>query len=134
MNKEKVKIFFVGFFMSAIFGIFYLYYGGKFHFYIPCLFHELCGYYCPGCGITRMFYSILKLDLYQAFRYNAFLFCLLPFAVFYCIYIFICWIHDKCFFLPTKRFIYMILILFLFFGIIRNIPYFSYWAPLLLRK
>ena len=33
---------------------------------IPCVFNLITGYYCPGCGITRMFISIYKLDFYQA--------------------------------------------------------------------
>lgn len=51
-----------------------------FHPVIPCIFHEVTGFYCPGCGISRMLISILKFDFYQAFRYNPLLFIMLPFA------------------------------------------------------
>ena len=44
---------------------------------IPCLFYEITGYYCPGCGITRLLFSLLKLDFYQAFRYNPLIFILI---------------------------------------------------------
>ena len=52
-----------------------------FHPVIPCVFHEVTGLYCPGCGISRMLISILKFDFYQAFRYNPLLFIMLPFAL-----------------------------------------------------
>jgi len=44
-----------------------------FHYYnIPtvCMFHELTGLYCVGCGLTRATKSLMRLEFYQAFRYN----------------------------------------------------------------
>lgn len=49
---------------------------------IPCFFHLITGLNCPGCGVTRMLLSALKLDFASAFRYNAVLFCLMPFLLF----------------------------------------------------
>lgn len=49
---------------------------------IPCLFHLWTGKLCPGCGITRMFLSLLRLDFATAARYNLLVLCLLPFALF----------------------------------------------------
>ena len=37
---------------------------------IPCVFYELSGKYCPGCGITRMFVALSRLDLAAAADYN----------------------------------------------------------------
>lgn len=48
---------------------------------IPCLFHYVTGLKCPGCGITRMLISILRLDFAAAFQYNAAVLCLLPFLL-----------------------------------------------------
>ena len=45
---------------------------------IPCFFHLITGLKCPGCGVTRMLMSLLRLDLSAAFSYNAVLLCLLP--------------------------------------------------------
>ena len=45
---------------------------------IPCAFHVATGYLCPGCGVTRMLVSLLRLDFAAAFRWNAVLLCLLP--------------------------------------------------------
>lgn len=54
------------------------------HWGLPCPFHLLTGLNCPGCGVSRMLLSLLRLDLPAAFRYNAALLCLLPvlFALF----------------------------------------------------
>ena len=48
---------------------------------IPCIFHVITGLYCPGCGISRMFLALLRLDLVTAARYNLFVLCLLPVGV-----------------------------------------------------
>ena len=37
---------------------------------IPCLFKLIFGIPCFGCGITRAYLSLLKLDLVAAFRFN----------------------------------------------------------------
>ncbi len=48
---------------------------------IPCPFHLITGLNCPGCGVTRMLVYIMHLDLGNAFRSNAVLFCMLPFLL-----------------------------------------------------
>ena len=37
---------------------------------IPCLFKVVLGIECPGCGITRAYLSVLRLDFEAAFMYN----------------------------------------------------------------
>ncbi len=45
---------------------------------IPCPFHTVTGLKCPGCGVSRMFLSLFRLDFASAFRHNAAVLCLLP--------------------------------------------------------
>ncbi len=52
-------------------------------FGIPCLFYEITGLKCPGCGITKMFISLSKLDFVSAFWHNPFLLTTGPFLVTY---------------------------------------------------
>lgn len=47
-------------------------------FGIPCIFHEVTGYKCPGCGITHMFICLLHLDFKAAFYRNQLVFILMP--------------------------------------------------------
>ena len=49
-------------------------------FYPPCLFHALTGLQCPGCGTTRALHHLLHGDVAGAFRLNAMLFVVVPFA------------------------------------------------------
>ena len=91
---------------------------------IPCIFHETTGLYCPGCGMTRAISSLIQLNPHQAFRYNA-LIIFIPIIVIYNIYKIITKREIK---IPNKIW-YGILIIVVLYGILRNIPLFSYLAP-----
>ena len=43
-----------------------------------CIFHDLTGWYCPGCGITRALHALVHFDLARALAMNAFLVLSLP--------------------------------------------------------
>lgn len=38
--------------------------------HMPCLFHLLTGWYCPGCGGTRAVKYLLQGKLYLSFQYH----------------------------------------------------------------
>ena len=96
---------------------------------IPCPIHFITKLYCPGCGITRMIKSIIKLEFYQAFRYNQLVFLLFPFFLFLIIDYLIKIISKKePIYKKIPEYVWIILIIILLiFGIIRNI--FPYFAP-----
>ncbi len=48
---------------------------------IPCVFHLVTGWKCPGCGISHMLLSLMRLDFGAAFGYNAVLLCVSPFLL-----------------------------------------------------
>lgn len=101
----------------------------KFNIYIPCLFHKITNLYCPGCGVTRMIVSLLKGNLYQAFRYNMLIFILTPFLMFFIFDYIISRkkqrdaLYEK---IPNSIW-YILIIVLVIFGIIRNI--FPFFAP-----
>ena len=89
---------------------------------IPCIFYELTGLKCPGCGITRMLISIAKLDFLSAFTYNPFLFITGPIVI---LYIFLGEVkyvlRDEPLGKKAEVFIMIELILALLYGILRNL-------------
>lgn len=40
-------------------------------FFLPCGFHLLTGWWCPGCGSTRALHALLRGDLTSALGFNA---------------------------------------------------------------
>ena len=123
MKKNKYIL------IALLIGLIYYIIGNTFNIYIPCVFNELTGFYCPGCGVTRMINSLVKLDFYQAFRYNQLLFILMPVFIFYLVdYIYKSIKNKKTLLYKTPNYIwYIIVALLVIFGIIRNI--FPYFAP-----
>ncbi|MEE0700290.1 MAG: DUF2752 domain-containing protein [Bacilli bacterium] len=120
--------------MIIIITVLVLYYAlGQFlSFYIPCPIHYLTGYYCPGCGVTRMLTSIIKLDFYQAFHYNMLIFLLIPFFVTYFIFQLSAFLKTKKNVMNGKSFNKVwitLVVVFLVFGILRNTDTFSFLAP-----
>lgn len=57
---------------GAIFGVGVLYAFLILHtpFRIPCLFREVTGLQCPGCGTSRMALALMRFDITAAFAYN----------------------------------------------------------------
>lgn len=89
---------------------------------IPCPFHSLTGLKCPGCGTSRMFLSLFKLDIRSAFSYNQAVFCLLPVILFTMIrkiYLYIKTGSSKDHL--TDILIWIMVPSLMLFGIIRNI-------------
>lgn len=46
--------------------------------YPKCVFHELTGLYCPGCGAARAFHALVHGDFLAALDYNPLLVIALP--------------------------------------------------------
>lgn len=125
---KKIKILIV-ITLILVLGIFSMWY---FKIGIPCLYYELCGLYCPGCGMTRATYSLLQLDFYQAFRYNAFSIISIPLIALYVIGGVYAWLFNKHNFMDQKipSVVWIIFIIsLLLYGLLRNIPQFAFLAP-----
>ncbi len=89
---------------------------------IPCIFHAITKLECPGCGVTRMLISVVKLDFVSAFWYNPFLFVTGPFLIAYLIAYEVKFIkHGNRNMGKWQIFMYVELALALLYGILRNI-------------
>jgi hypothetical protein len=98
----------------------------------PCLIHELAGLYCSGCGASRALRAILHLQFYKALRYNAAFTLLFPFIAAYFLavgYSFVRFGEDRVSFRVPAKLLWGILAAVLAFGILRNLPAFSFLAP-----
>ena len=98
---------------------------------IPCIFHTLTGLHCPGCGITRMFVALGRLDFAAAWDANALVLLLLPFLVGFgawhlCEYIKRGKTHTPLF---EQILIILAFILTVVFAILRNTQSFAFLAP-----
>lgn len=100
------------------------------HFYPVCLFHQLTGLNCPGCGMTRALYALLHGDFSTALRDNALL--VLGLALFGLRGL---WLAVERFrgqtagrWLPGK-WIWPLLFVTLLFAVLRNLPVFSFLSP-----
>ena len=124
--KNRVKI---GIFLFFLFIIYYLL-NKKIGIGIPCVFHELTGLYCPGCGITRLLFSLLELNFFQAFRSNPLVFILLILIILYLILKLILKRFNINLTIPNYIY-YFLLIIVILFGILRNIPGFEFLRPII---
>lgn len=48
----------------------------------PCLFHEITGLYCPGCGSARALHHLMNFEIIQAMQCNLFFVFLAPFLLY----------------------------------------------------
>ena len=96
------------------------------------MFHQLTGFYCSGCGSSRALRSALHLDFYQAIRYNAVFTLALPFFAVYFGSLAVSYIRfgkDRISGKISMKIIYIFVAVALVYGILRNIPAFSFLAP-----
>ena len=129
MNKKKIIILSILVLILVIFILFDIFEVIG----IPCPFYEYLHFYCPGCGSTRMIRSLLHFEFYQAFRYNPLLFILLfPFGGVIIAEIVYSIKNKKMFNISTKIYV-ILLIIILIYWILRNIPFFSWLAPTVIK-
>ena len=104
-----------------------------FIFEIPCPWKTNFNIDCAGCGATRMVKALIKLEFYQAFRFNPFLFCLLIIIIIYLIYVLICKILRYDYYKIKSRDWIILLVLVILFMILRNISGFEFLKPTYIR-
>lgn len=91
---------------------------------IPCVFHEVTGWYCPGCGMTRMCLALMHLDFSLAFRCNPLIFSLLPVFLVVAVYLMLRYIRlGTCQAGKWLNILLVVLVILLIgFGVARNLP------------
>ena len=96
----------------------------------PCMFYEITGLLCPGCGTGRCMLSLLHLDFYAAFRYQPLLFVSLPFLFYYLLKIYIAFVFDKDVLplpkIKNRAFGIAVTVIIISYWILRNIPVYPF--------
>lgn len=99
---------------------------------IPCPFYAVTGWYCPGCGVSRMCLALLRLDFAGAFRANRLLFLLLPLLGVAAVAFPVTYVRkgrwpDG----PRLRILWGVLAAVLVgYGVLRNLPGFAWLQPM----
>ena len=115
--------------------LFYFYFNpSASRYFPPCIFLSLTGFTCPGCGSQRAFHALLHGEIKQAADFNLLFMSFLPF-IFYSaaiktnnLFRRMKWKQNLFY---STVFVRIILILVLFFWVLRNIPFypFTWLAP-----
>ena len=101
--------------------------------HVPCIIHEKSGIYCAACGTQRMLDKIFKLDFSGAFRENVFMFFSLPLAGIIMIISAARYIKGKPPLMASrgfKIFLFIFIVVSVVFMVLRNMPQFSFLAPI----
>ncbi|MGH7951827.1 MAG: DUF2752 domain-containing protein [Limisphaerales bacterium] len=99
-------------------------------FYPICVFHELTGLNCPGCGATRAAYQLLHGHLLIALRDNAlFVLSLAAFAIWSAEFIFRKMRNRNAMANVPPKFLWTFLVVAIVFTVLRNLPAFSFLSP-----
>jgi len=103
---------------------------GTHGFYPVCLFHKLTGWNCPGCGSTRAAYQLLHGHLLPALRDNALFILALAALTLRGVWFVARKIRQQpaTLAVPPKG-LWAFLVLAIVFGVLRNLPAFSFLSP-----
>lgn len=103
----------------------------QFSIFPRCVFHQITGLNCPGCGGQRAIHHLLHGDFSGALHFNALLVVLLPLGFWTLARWALKAFTGRTF--PTPfvhvRWIWMLVIVVIAFGVIRNLPGFAWLSP-----
>jgi len=133
LNKERLNILLKINIVLIIIAISFITIEWIIGYRIQCPIHHFTNINCPGCGTTRLMESIIfDFNIYQAFRWNPFVFIFSPVVV-------IEYIRQNIYYLKYGRLtnnldkeLITFAILLIAFGVLRNIPVFEFMAPTLI--
>lgn len=122
--KKRIYKLVIALSLIVALGMGYAYFGVKTGIFIPCMFHQITGLYCPGCGVSRMCLALMRGNFNDAVGYNPFLFFLLPFLGAYFVRQAIHYIRGEKWQMSRWESITwkVLLILLILYGIVRNLP------------
>jgi hypothetical protein len=131
--QPSLAVFAGGVFGAAILGAgaFVFFFNPSTHgFYPVCLFHQMTGLNCPGCGMTRALYALLHGNFLLALKDNAlFIFTLAFLAARGAWFAAKHFSHKHAGQFLTPKMLWAFLIIAGAFTVLRNFPAFSFLSP-----
>jgi len=96
-----------------------------------CFFHQITGFYCPGCGVQRSFHALLHGYILTAVGYNLLFVLCLPFIIYFVLGYVLGKKVSSSSFIYKPNFSLTVLIVVISFWVLRNLPFtpFSWLAP-----
>ena len=93
--------------------------------YPPCVFHQLTGLNCPGCGATRAVYHLMHGEWGMALRHNALFVVALPLIALWLVRSIRPWVRGERLGSPgfTGRGVILAMVILMSFGVVRNLPF-----------
>lgn len=98
---------------------------------VPCVFHTLTGLWCPGCGVSRGCMAVLRGDFSAAVRANPGIALIAPFAAGLLAVRCVRYVRTgKARGGKWEEIAWLVLGgAMVVFGVLRNLPWFSFLAP-----
>lgn len=134
MNRNILQIFIVVTAVVILSLLYFFYPATNTSFHPKCLFHEITGLYCPGCGSQRAVSALLHGHFMQAIDYNILMVLCIP-VILYSAFVFTWNTFStkklKQTFLYSTVFVKSLLLVVIAFWILRNMPVapFNWLAP-----
>ena len=99
--------------------------------YPKCVFRELTGLYCPGCGAARAFHALIHGDFLAALDYNPLLVIALPVLIVMIVLEIVGAFRDRRYGLFHMWQAVALVALIVIYTVLRNLPIepFTYLAP-----
>ena len=114
---------------GGFFLIYFSYNPSENSFFIPCPFHYITGFFCPGCGSQRAVHLLLHGDVVGAFRFNPLMVLTLPVLIYGMTITIANWIFETKYRLMlfySNLFIYGYFGLAILYWILRNLPIYPF--------
>ena len=125
----KVQILLVTIAVITMSLLYFFYPAGSGSFHPNCIFHELTGLFCPGCGSQRATSALLHGNVIKAADLNILFIVSIP-LILYSAFVFT-WngfnkrkISQRIFYSPV--FVKAFLLVVIIFGILRNLPFYPF--------
>jgi hypothetical protein len=122
--KTSVLLILAGIIGFACLGVLFVFNPSEHGFFPQCVFHQMTGWNCPGCGALRATHQLLHGHVATAFRLNPLLVIAIPIVIIFVMRMAIRKWRSKSSACSIQPFwIWSSVAVFVLFGVARNLPF-----------